>query len=322
MAGCEGCNDSSCSVNQQGNPQDKQFQMRQALDKRMCEVKNKIVVMSGKGGVGKSTTAVNLALALVKEGKKVGLLDIDLHGPSMPKMLGLEGERPFADDDGIHPLEVSGLKLMSIGFLLASTSEATIMRGPMKHGAIQQLLADVAWGELDYLLLDCPPGTGDEPLSAVQLLGAGSAAVVVTTPQDVALTDVEKSLSFCRELKLDVVGLVENMSGFICPHCGERSDIFKSGGAEKLAKKTNLSLLAQVPFEPLVVIGGDAGKKGCGSGRIERPASLAGQFGNNLGTGGCGGIDQTVTAINITGNMMVNDQKVGGMVLQPGADAG
>lgn len=134
------------------------------------------------------------------------------------------------------------------------------MRGPMKHGAIQQLLADVAWGELDYLLLDCPPGTGDEPLSAVQLLGSGSAAVVVTTPQDVALTDVEKSLSFCRELKLDVVGLVENMSGFICPHCGERSDIFKSGGAEKLAEKTQTALLAQVPFEPLVVIGGDAGK--------------------------------------------------------------
>jgi Mrp family chromosome partitioning ATPase len=260
MAGCEGCNDSSCSINQQGNPQDKQFQMRQALDKRMCEVKNKIIVMSGKGGVGKSTTAVNLALALVKEGKKVGLLDIDLHGPSIPKMLGLEGERPLADNEGIHPLEVNGLKLMSIGFLLASTSEATIMRGPMKHGAIQQLLADVAWGELDYLLLDCPPGTGDEPLSAVQLLGSGASAVVVTTPQDVALTDVEKSLSFCKELKLKVVGLVENMSGFICPHCGERSDIFKSGGAEKLAEKTGVSLLAQIPFEPLVVIGGDAGK--------------------------------------------------------------
>ncbi len=126
---------------------------------------------------------------------------------------------------------------MSIGFLLASTSDATIMRGPMKHGTIQQLLADVVWGELDYLLLDCPPGTGDEPLSAVQLLGHGSAAVVVTTPQDVALTDVEKSLSFCRELKLPVVGLVENMSGFICPHCGERSDIFKSGGAAALAEK-------------------------------------------------------------------------------------
>ncbi len=260
MSSCDGCNDSSCSLKQEGNPNDQQFQMRQALDKRMCEVKNKIIVMSGKGGVGKSTTAVNLALALVKQGKKVGLLDIDLHGPSIPKMLGLEGQRPDADDSGIYPLEAEGLKLMSIGFLLASTSDATIMRGPMKHGTIQQLLAEVVWGELDYLLLDCPPGTGDEPLSAVQLLGAHSAAVVVTTPQDVALTDVEKSLSFCREMKLPVVGLVENMSGFICPHCNERSDIFKSGGAEKLAEKTGTRLLAKVPFEPLVVIGGDDGK--------------------------------------------------------------
>ena len=260
MSNCDGCNDSSCSIKQQGDPNDQQFQMRQALDKRMCEVKNKVIVMSGKGGVGKSTTAVNLALALVAQGKKVGLLDIDIHGPSIPKMLGLEGKHPDADDEGIHPMEVAGLKLMSIGFLLPSTSEATIMRGPMKHGAIQQLLADVVWGELDYLLLDCPPGTGDEPLSAVQLLGSGSAAVVVTTPQDVALTDVEKSLSFCTALKLPVVGLVENMSGFICPHCGERSDIFKSGGAEKLAEKTGVPLLVQIPFEPLVVIGGDAGK--------------------------------------------------------------
>ena len=273
MSSCESCNDGSCSINQQGNPQDKQFQMRQALDKRMCEVKNKIIVMSGKGGVGKSTTAVNLALTLVKQGKKVGLLDIDIHGPSIPKMLGLEGQRPDANDEGIHPLEAFGLKVMSIGFLLASTSEATIMRGPMKHGAIQQLLADVVWGELDYLLLDCPPGTGDEPLSAVQLLGSGSAAVVVTTPQDVALTDVEKSLSFCRELKLPVVGLIENMSGFICPHCGERSDIFKSGGAKKLAEKTNIALLAQIPFEPLVVIGGDDGKPHV----IEHPESANSQ---------------------------------------------
>ena len=259
MGSCDGCNDSSCSVKQQGNPNDQQFQMRQTLDRRMCGVKNKLIVMSGKGGVGKSTTAVNLALALVQQGKKVGLLDIDLHGPSIPKMLGLEGKHPDADENGIYPLETAGLKLMSIGFLIESSSDAMIMRGPMKHGAIQQLLADVVWGELDYLLLDCPPGTGDEPLSAVQLLGANSAAVVVTTPQDVALTDVEKSLSFCRELKLPVIGLIENMSGFICPHCGERSDIFKSGGAEKLARKTGTRMLAQVPFEPLVVIGGDNG---------------------------------------------------------------
>src|SRR6056297_2084895 len=260
MSDCDGCSDSACSLNQQGDANDQQFQLRQALDKRMCQVKNKLVVMSGKGGVGKSTTAVNLALALVAQGKKVGLLDIDLHGPSIPKLLGLEGERPFADDSGIYPLEKAGLKLMSIGFLLASDAEATIMRGPMKHGAIQQLLAEVIWGELDYLLLDCPPGTGDEPLSAVQLLGTDASAVVVTTPQDVALSDVEKSLSFCRELKLPVVGLVENMSGFICPHCGERSDIFKRGGAEKLAHKTGVKLLAQIPFEPLVVTGGDAGQ--------------------------------------------------------------
>jgi Mrp family chromosome partitioning ATPase len=260
MSDCDGCSDSSCSLNQQGDAHDQQFQLRQALDRRMCQVKNKLVVMSGKGGVGKSTTAVNLALALAAQGKKVGLLDIDLHGPSIPKMLGLEGERPLADDSGIYPLEKSGLKLMSIGFLLASEAEATIMRGPMKHGAIQQLLAEVVWGELDYLLLDCPPGTGDEPLSAIQLLGTDASAVVVTTPQDVALSDVEKSLSFCRELKLPVVGLIENMSGFICPHCSERSDIFKSGGAEKLAQKTGVKLLAQIPFEPLVVMGGDAGQ--------------------------------------------------------------
>lgn len=259
MSDCDSCQDSSCSLKQQGQPNDQQFQMRQALDRRMCGVRNKLVVMSGKGGVGKSTTAVNLALALAKKGKKVGLLDIDLHGPSIPKMFGLEGQHPDADENGIYPLEISGLKLMSIGFLLESLSDATIMRGPMKHGAIQQLLADVIWGELDYLLLDCPPGTGDEPLSAVQLLGGDTSAIVVTTPQDVALSDVERSISFCRELRLPVVGLVENMSGFICPHCGGKSDIFKSGGAEKLAAKTGLNLLAKVPFEPLVVMGGDAG---------------------------------------------------------------
>jgi len=250
----------SISLNHPGTPKQPQDNAQILLAHRMGEIKHKIIVMSGKGGVGKSTTAVNLALALAKQGKKVGLLDIDIHGPSIPKMLGTEGQRPNADDEGIHPIEVLDLKLMSIGYLLKSTSEATIMRGPMKHGAIQQLLADVAWGELDYLLLDCPPGTGDEPLTAVQLLGSSAAAVVVTTPQDVALTDVEKSISFCRELKLPVVGLVENMSGFICPHCNERSDIFKSGGAEKLAEKTGVKLLTQVPFEPLVVIGGDAGK--------------------------------------------------------------
>ncbi len=270
----------SISLNHPGTPKQPQDNAQILLAHRMGEIKHKIIVMSGKGGVGKSTTAVNLALALAKQGKKVGLLDIDIHGPSIPKMMGTEGQRPNADDEGIHPIEVLNLKLMSIGYLLKSTSEATIMRGPMKHGAIQQLLADVAWGELDYLLLDCPPGTGDEPLTAVQLLGSSAAAVVVTTPQDVALTDVEKSISFCRELKLPVVGLVENMSGFICPHCNERSDIFKSGGAEKLAEKTGVKLLTQVPFEPLVVIGGDAGKPHI----LEYPDSVTSKAINSVAT--------------------------------------
>lgn len=260
MSNCDSCSDSSCSVKEPGEANDEQAQIRQNLAIRLCGIKHKVMVMSGKGGVGKSTTALNLALALVKQGFKVGLLDIDLHGPSVPKMAGLENQRPQMSEEGIEPLEIEGLKLMSIGFLLASTSDATIMRGPMKHGAIQQLLADVVWGELDYLLLDCPPGTGDEPLSAVQLLGKGAAAVVVTTPQDLALVDVEKSLSFCRELKLPVVGLIENMSGFICPHCNEKSDIFKSGGGGQLAEKVGVPLLAKVPLDPRVVEAGDAGK--------------------------------------------------------------
>ena len=260
MGNCDSCNDSSCSVKQPGAVNDEQAQIRQNLAIRMCGITHKLVVMSGKGGVGKSTTAINLAMALVKQGFKAGLLDIDLHGPSQPKMVGLENQRPQMSEEGIMPLEFEGLKLMSIGFLLPSTTDATIMRGPMKHGAIQQLLADVVWGELDYLLLDCPPGTGDEPLSAVQLLGSGAAAIVVTTPQDVALVDVEKSLSFCRELKLPVVGLIENMSGFVCPHCNEKSDIFKSGGGGRLAEKTGVTLLAKVPLDPRVVEAGDAGK--------------------------------------------------------------
>lgn len=260
MSECNSCQDTSCSVKQPGNPQDQQQQMKQALAQRLCTVQHKIVVMSGKGGVGKSTTAVNLALALAGQGKRVGLLDIDLHGPSVPTMLGLQQQRPNVDDEGIQPLTVAGLKVMSIGLILPDEGAPTIMRGPMKHGAIQQLLADVAWGELDYLLLDCPPGTGDEPLSAVQLLGKNSAAVVVTTPQDVALVDVEKSLSFCRQLRLPVIGLVENMSGFVCPHCGEESALFKQGGAHKLAEKTGVTVLAQIPFEPQVVAAGDSGQ--------------------------------------------------------------
>ncbi len=261
MSKCDSCNDSSCATRVKGAQEnDEQFQRRQALESRLCTIDKRILVMSGKGGVGKSTTAVNLAIALSQQGSRVGLLDIDLHGPSLPKMLGLEDMRPNGNEEGILPIEFAGLKLMSIGFLLQKTSDAMIIRGPMKHGAIQQLLADVVWGELDYLVVDCPPGTGDEALSAVQMLGQGAGAVMVTTPQDVALIDVEKSLSFCQQLKLPVIGMIENMSGFICPHCDKRSDIFKSGGGSRLAERFGVPFLAKVPLDPRIVVAGDSGR--------------------------------------------------------------
>jgi Mrp family chromosome partitioning ATPase len=229
--------------------------------------------MSGKGGVGKSTMAVSLALALAKEGKQVGLLDIDLHGPSLPIMLGLSENQIFSNDEGIIPLEFENIKVMSIGFMIQDVSQAMIMRGPMKHGAIQQFIVDVNWGELDYLIVDCPPGTGDEPLSAAQLLGKDAAAIVVTTPQDVALVDVEKSISFCNELNLNLLGVVENMSGFICPHCGEVSDIFKSGGGENLSAKRNVTFLGKIPLDSRMVLSGDSGKPFI----LEHPDSEAAQ---------------------------------------------
>ncbi len=263
MSDCNSCSDESCAARNQGAQEnDEQFERRQTLESRLCNIDKRILVMSGKGGVGKSTTAVNLAIALSQQGHRVGLLDIDLHGPSLPKMLGMEDVRPNGSEEGIHPLEFAGLKLMSIGFLLEKTSDAMIIRGPMKNGAIQQLLADVVWGELDYLIVDCPPGTGDEPLSAVQMLGKSStaAAVIVTTPQDVALVDVEKSISFCQQLKLPVIGMIENMSGFVCPHCDKRSDIFKSGGGSRLAEQYAIPFLARIPLDPRIVVAGDSGK--------------------------------------------------------------
>lgn len=258
---CTSCSDSSCSAQDKNAQEDDQtFKARQRLESRLCKIDQKMLVMSGKGGVGKSTMAVNLALVLAREGKKVGLLDIDLHGPSLPTMLGLNKDQIFTNEKGIIPLEFEGIKVMSIGFMIQDDGQAMIMRGPMKHGAIQQFLADVNWGELDCLVVDCPPGTGDEQLTAAQLLGKGAAAVVVTTPQDVALVDVEKSISFCSELNLNLLGVVENMSGFICPHCGEESDIFKSGGGESLSAKRSVPFLGRIPLDPRMVNAGDSGK--------------------------------------------------------------
>jgi len=247
--------------NRQPSPCQLQDQMKTALR----GVRNKILVMSGKGGVGKSSTAVNLAFALAQEGKSVGLLDIDIHGPSIPKMLGIEDQRLMSGPHGLEPVPfLHNLKAISIGFLLENSSDALIWRGPMKISLIQQFLKDVNWGDLDYLIVDCPPGTGDEPISAVQYLTAAggpvTGAVIVTTPQEVALLDVQKSITFCRRLDLMVFGVVENMSGLVCPSCGEAIPLFKQGGGRQMAERMKAQFLGQIPIDPAMVIACDNGK--------------------------------------------------------------
>ncbi|MEJ2039040.1 MAG: Mrp/NBP35 family ATP-binding protein, partial [Desulfosarcinaceae bacterium] len=215
MATCDSCNKSSCTAASRAPGESpEEFEQRRKLESRLCHVKHKIVVLSGKGGVGKSTVAVNLAMGLVLAGFKVGLLDVDIHGPSIPTMLGLEGRAVQGTKEALIPLEASGLKVMSPGFFLRSQDDAIIWRGPMKANAIRQFIQDVEWGDLDFLVVDSPPGTGDEPLSVCQLIKKLDGAVVVTTPQKVAAVDVRKSITFCRQLGVSVLGVIENMSGF------------------------------------------------------------------------------------------------------------
>ncbi|MDA8123635.1 MAG: iron-sulfur cluster carrier protein MrpORP [Deltaproteobacteria bacterium] len=240
----------------------KMFTEDEALVRRMSDIKHKILVLSGKGGVGKSTVAVNLAVALGMEGMEVGLLDVDFHGPSVPTLLNLKGELlKSADGGGIMPLEAAGgIKVVSLGFALGASDEAVIWRGPMKMGVIKQLLTEVEWGELDYLVVDFPPGTGDEPLSVAQLIPESDGAVIVTTPQDLSLHDVRKSINFCKQLHIPVLGVIENMSGLVCPHCGKMVEIFKSGGGEAMARQMGVPFLGRIPIEPQIVGGSDAGK--------------------------------------------------------------
>jgi len=235
---------------------------KQVLMARMSLIKHKILVLSGKGGVGKSTVAVNLAVALALNGERVGLLDVDIHGPSVPKLLGLERAPIRADsEEMILPvLYENTLKVMSIGFLLQGRDDAVIWRGPMKHGVINQFLRDVEWGDLDYLIIDVPPGTGDEPLSVIQLVEDADGAIVVTTPQEIALIDVRKAADFCRKLSLRVLGVIENMSGFVCPRCGETTDILGAGGGEEMARSLDVPFLGRIPIDPQIVEAGDAGK--------------------------------------------------------------
>ncbi len=250
----EGCG-SGCSHGD--NPR---VEVEQRVKDAVKKIRHKLLVMSGKGGVGKSTVAVNLAVALAKRGHKVGLVDIDLHGPSVAGMLGLSDARLTGSEDNVLPIPFMGnLDVLSMQNLLPNRNDAVIWRGPMKIGAIRQFLGDIEWGERDFLIIDAPPGTGDEPLTVAQDID-GLRAVVVTTPQELSLADVRKSINFCAQLALPVVGVVENMSGYACPKCGNVDDLFGSGGGEKVAAEMNVPFLGKIPLDPKVVVAGDQGR--------------------------------------------------------------
>ncbi|WP_373501150.1 P-loop NTPase [Desulfococcus sp.] len=238
----------------------KQSEQDEALQDSLDKIKNIYLVMSGKGGVGKTSVSVNIAMALAKKGYKVGIMDVDIHGPDVPRMLGIQKEMLGINANRkLTPLAYSdNLSAVSIESLSASKDDAIIWRGPMKHSVIRQFISDVEWGELDYLIIDSPPGTGDEPLSVAQTI-SGAKAVIVTTPQEVSLADVRKSINFCRTIKMEIFGLIENMSGFACPHCGEAIDVFGTGGGEKTARDFGIRFLGRIPFEPKIVACGDSG---------------------------------------------------------------
>jgi Mrp family chromosome partitioning ATPase len=261
MTACDSCNKTSCpAANRRPGETDEKFKERQKLESRLCRVSHKIIVLSGKGGVGKSTVAVNLAAALMVADFKVGLLDVDIHGPSIPTMLGLEGLKPQVCEGELIPLEINSLKVMSPGFFLNNQQDAFIWRGPMKANAIRQFLQEVAWGDLDFLIVDSPPGTGDEPLSVCQLIEKLDGAVIVTTPQIVAAVDVRKSITFCRQLKVPVLGIIENMNGFACPKCGEVTPILGSGGGQRMAAEMAVPFWGSIPIDPQMALACDYGQ--------------------------------------------------------------
>jgi Mrp family chromosome partitioning ATPase len=253
------------TVKSQGSQVENRKAQMEIQNKEITEtlrhIKNKILVMSGKGGVGKSSVAAYLSVALAKKGFRVGLMDVDLHGPSIPRILGLKGRLGFGGHEKkILPISyLRNMEVISIETLMGENKDAaTIWRGPLKIGAIRQFISDIDWMELDYLVIDSPPGTGDEPLTVAQTI-PDAKALIVTTPQEVSLADVRKSINFCRQVNMEILGLVENMSGLTCPHCGKIIDVFKTQGGEVTAQKENLRLLAKLPLELEVVKEGDAG---------------------------------------------------------------
>jgi len=231
------------------------------IQKALSQIRHKLLVMSGKGGVGKSSVAAYLAVALAKRGNKVGLMDVDLHGPSIPRLLGLRGSLKESLEGGkVEAIQyLPTMWVMSIESLMGENRDlATIWRGPIKMGIIKQFIGEINWKDLDYMVIDSPPGTGDEPLTVAQTV-PDAKAVIVTTPQEISLADIRKSINFCRQVNMHILGIVENMSGLICPHCGKRIDLFKAHGGREIAEKEGLTLLGTLPLEPNVVAEGDAG---------------------------------------------------------------
>jgi ATP-binding protein involved in chromosome partitioning len=260
---CDGKCESCSEVGSCADPRKEQFLEQQALTVRMGKIKHKVAVISGKGGVGKSTVTVNLAVAFAMHGyaDAVGVLDADIHGPCVPKMLGLQGQRLQGSPAGMFPVVGPlGIRVVSMDFLLASDDVPVIWRGPLKMRAIQQFLADVVWGELEYLLVDLPPGTGDEPLSVMQLIPKMDGVIVVTIPSEVSQVVVKKAVTFARQLGVPVIGIIENMSGFVCPKCGTKTDIFARGSAQTMARDLDVPFLGTVPIDPQVSRDSDSGK--------------------------------------------------------------
>jgi len=246
----------------------------QKIKTRMSKVRHKVAVISGKGGVGKSTVAVNLAVALAMHGHadRIGILDADIHGPSVPRMLGLTGQRLQVGPPGAFPPSGTlGIKVASMDFLLPDENAPVIWRGPMKMTAIRQFLSEIVWGDLDILLIDLPPGTGDEPLSIAQLLPEMDGVVIVTIPSKVSQVVVKKSITFARQLGMPIIGIIENMSGFICPHCGKKSDIFESGGGQKISEELNIAFLGSIPIDQEICEDADRGEPFI----VEHPNSAA-----------------------------------------------
>lgn len=252
----------SCSATSQCNdPKKEQCLKEQKVKNRLEKIKHKIAIISGKGGVGKSTVTANLAMAFAMQGRKVGILDADIHGPCIPKMLGLKGQT-LKGISGGELLPVTGrleIKVASVGFLLKKDEDPVIWRGPLKMRLIQQFISDVAWGELDFLFIDLPPGTGDEPLSIMQLIPDMDGVVIVTMPSEISEAVVRKSVTFAKQVGVPVIGIVENMSGFVCPECGKKIDIFKSGGGKRISQDLNIPYLGNIPLDPQVCTDSDNG---------------------------------------------------------------